>query len=80
MLWLPSSINSGTVESFCRKYTAMPKVVKSQVVQHKTCGYEEETDQGETHVVKPCLPSFTIKPENPKRMILDSNCIDQSFI
>ena len=91
MLWLPISINttlfeySGqlfsaiTVESFS-KYTAMPKVVKSKVVQHKTCDYEEETDQGETHVVKPSLPSFTLKPENPKRMILDSNCIDQSFI
>ena len=45
----------------------MSKVIKSKVVQHKTCNYEEETDLGETHVVKPSLPSFTLKPESPKR-------------
>ena len=72
ILWLPSNINTAisSVGVICRhtsfcKYTAMSKVIKSKVVQHKTCYYEEETD-GETHVVKPSLPPFTLKPESLK--------------
>ena len=50
----------------------MPKAVKSKVVQHKTREYEDDTDLGETHVVKPSLPAFTLKPEKPKGKIFYS--------
>ena len=44
----------------------VPKYL-SKVIYHKTCGYEDEIDYGETHVVHPSLPSFTITPEHKKR-------------
>ena len=50
-----------------KQVTIMPKEVKSKVVLHKTCEYQEEIDLGETHVANPSLPSFTLKPEKQER-------------